>query len=248
MQAYNTRVLASLASGELHPKVERVLAFEQFEQRTPEWYAARQTLITASDCAAALGVKPFKTYKGDIRAELLQKKLQAHFMTNVFVEHGVFYEDQARDAAMKVLNKKCLDFGLVRHPTLPWLGASPDGITTDGIMIEVKCPLRRKIIPGDVPHHYIAQCQVQLEVCDIDRLAFVQYMPSSLTGGEPYMDITWVDRDRGWFESVRPVLEEFFNTFMEAKKTYVPKPLPAPPQCFIRSDLYDAPPVRVAPV
>jgi putative phage-type endonuclease len=223
----------------IHPRVVHLLRAPQYAQRTDEWYAARKTLITASDCAAALGIKPFKSYKGDPRAELLEKKLGGQFFTNVFVEHGNKYEDEARDAAMEVLGKKCFDFGLIRHETLPWIGASPDGITADGIMVEIKCPLRRKIIPGEIPHHYFPQVQVQMEVCDLEQTVFVQYMPRSLTRGEPFLDITWIDRDREWFEAAKPTLKSFFDEYQNALLTYVPKPKPPPPKCFVTPGLYD---------
>jgi putative phage-type endonuclease len=240
MEARNAGILESLDPGELHPNVAKVLALPQYEQRTPPWYEARRTLITASDCAAALGVKPFATFKGCPRKELLDKKLTQRFMTNVFVEHGNKYEDEARDAAMDALGKQSLDFGMIRHPSLPWLGASPDGITTDGIMVEIKNPLRRKIIPGEVPHHYFPQVQVQMEVCDIEETLFIQYMPASLTKGKPFMDITWVKRDREWFENAKPTLKSFFDEYQAALVGYVKPPLPPPPQCFIKDDLYDA--------
>lgn len=53
------------------------------------------------------------------------------------------------------------EFGLIAHPTVPFLGASPDGIVQNssnplvpkGTMLEIKCPPTR-VIDGVVPEHY----------------------------------------------------------------------------------------------
>jgi hypothetical protein len=53
------------------------------------------------------------------------------------------------------------------------LGASPDGITPDGIMVEIKCPYTRKITGIPKPEYW-CQVQGQLEVCDLDRCDFIE--------------------------------------------------------------------------
>lgn len=231
--------LSRAAAAALHPVVSELLRRPQPAQRTPEWYAARRECITASDAAAALGIKPYASYKGDVRAELLRKKLENRFMTNIYVEHGVKYEDEARDLAMRTLGMTALDFGLLRHPEHRWLGASPDGVTTCGRCIEIKCPLRRKIVPGEVPHHYAPQVQVQMFVCGLEETLFVQYVPPSITKGEPFIDITRVRRDDAWIERNLPLLKRFFDEYAAALETHVPAPRSPPPACFVVDVLYD---------
>lgn len=226
------------ATRAIDPRVAELLRRPQLAQRTPEWYEARRTLITASDCAAALGIKPYASYKTCPRKDLLQKKLDNRPLHNIFVEHGTLYEDEARDLAMAKLGMQALDLGLLRHPTLPWLGASPDGVTTCGKCIEIKCPLRRKIVPGEVPHHYFPQVQVQMQVCGLRETVFIQYKPSTVTRGEPELDIAWLRRDDEWFERAKPVLKSFFDEYQAALETHVPAPLPPPPPCLIDEQLY----------
>ena len=141
----------------MHPKVVELLKCEQWAQRTPEWYERRKTLITASDCAGAMGIPAFHGQRGDIRAELIKSKCFNVFKGNVFTRHGNDNEDMVRDKAMAVLGMKVLEFGLLVHPELPWLGASPDGVTTCGNLIEIKCPYKRQPIPGEIPFHYMPQ-------------------------------------------------------------------------------------------
>ena len=62
-------------------------------------------------------------------------------------------------------------FGCIRHPTINFLAASPDGIDEDGTMIEIKCVYSRKItgIPKKV---YYDQMQLQMEVCNLNKCIF----------------------------------------------------------------------------
>ena len=207
----------------LHPRVRSLFRRKQWAQRTEEWYAVRQGLMTASEAAGALGVKPFKSFKGDPREELLQKKLNNAPVRGMALEHGVKYEIEAADLAMRVLGERMFEFGLLVHDDYPWLAASPDGITSRGFAVEIKCPLRRQIVPGEVPHHYFPQIQVQMEVCNLDFCYFIQYKPGFMTeDGSPFIDIAVVERDRQWFADNRDSLHEFWKELMERRETHVP--------------------------
>ena len=224
----------------MHPKVVELLTRRQWAQRTPEWYEIRRTLLTASDVAGALDVKPFKSYKGSPRADLLVKKLENRPFGNMFTAHGQKYEDEARDLMAAFIGEEVIDFGLLVHPTLPWLAASPDGVTKTGKCVEIKCPLKRAIVPGEIPHHYVSQVQVQMQVCGLDSTLFVQYKPGFMNADrKPFLDITVVERDDLWFETNLPQMKSFFDEYMAARETYVPVPLPPVKPCSIDDDLYE---------
>lgn len=226
----------------VHPRTAALLAREQWVQRTPEWYAVRRDLLTASDAAAALDIKPYASYRGSSRAELLRKKVSNAPLNNMFVAHGQKYEDEARDLVAHVLGETVSDVGLVKHPSLPWLAASPDGVTHSGKLLEIKCPLKREIKPGCVPSHYWPQIQVQMECCDVDSTLFVQYKPGVLRpNGMPFLDIVVVERDQAWFAAHAGALEDTWRAFMAAREAAggdgaeVPED---PGACLIRDDLY----------
>jgi putative phage-type endonuclease len=152
----------------IHPQVQRLLQIPKIEQKTPEWYEARHNLITASDFAQALGKGKFGTQK-----QLIMKKVEPNTDTNaksnIFFEWGNLFEPVACMVYAKMQNTRVHEFGLLQHPRHSYLGASPDGITDKGIMLEIKCPLKRKIeVGGDVPEQYYFQIQGQLDVCDLD--------------------------------------------------------------------------------
>ena len=218
--------------GPLHPQVRKLLGLPQFVQRTPEWYVARQNRLTASDIAAALDIPPFASFSGSSRLELLNKKRfpdKNKFTGNEYTEWGVKHEPEAIALYETKRDVKVLDFGLMIHPDIPWLGASPDGITTDGICIEVKAPLTRQIEPGVVPHHYYPQVQCQLQVLGLQTAHFVQYRPKQLTWPqEEVLDITVVPRDDDWWAEVLPQLEKFRDDLHITDEEAETKPARAP--------------------
>lgn len=233
---------------QMHPRTAALLAREHVTQRTPEWFAVRRELLTASDAASALDIKPYASYRGSSRGELLRRKVANAPIANMFVVHGQKYEDEARDWAAAAMGETVEEIGLVRHATLPWLAASPDGVTHSGKLMEIKCPLKRQIQPGQVPHHYWPQVQVQMEVCDIDQTIFVQYKPACLShDGRALIDIVVVQRDRHWFDQHRDALHAFWREYMAARgSSTVPAAGGgsgndgAPGVCLVRDDLYAA--------
>jgi len=220
----------------VHPRALAALARPQYAQRTPEWYEVRKGLMTASDAAGALGI-PAWTGQRNVRESLLTQKVSGTFTGNFMTRHGQMHEDMVRDRFAAHMGVECYDVGLLVHADLPWLGASPDGVTNTGALIEIKCPWKRTPIPGVVPHHYLPQIQVQLEVADLDVCYFVQWQPASLSATkQEIFTITTVERDRTWFKDNVDALHSFWEDLMDARRAYIPPP---PPECLIDLDLYD---------
>lgn len=153
-------------------QLQQLLKLPKTEQRSTEWYEMRKNLITASDFAQALGEGKFGTQK-----QLFQKKCgyeKDTFDNNApALKWGVKYESVAIDI-YSLKNKVIMhEFGLLPHPTQKWFGASPDSITELGIMVEIKCPWRRKIT-GEIPKQYMYQIQGQLDVCGLNECDYLE--------------------------------------------------------------------------
>ena len=73
------------------------------------------------------------------------------------------------------------------------------------VMLEVKCPFRRKIVFGTVPRHYYAQVQLNLLICGLECADFVEYRPSPFE-----LNIVRVYPDRAWLAQSMPVLQQFY--------------------------------------
>ena len=136
------------------------------KQKSAGWVEARNT-IGASEVAALMGHSPFET-----RKSLLLKKIQPVSMqSNVACAWGSLFEPIAR----KYFEKKhsasvfghSVTLNLAKgHPLYKKVTCSPDGyfLSKDGsiVLLEFKCPFKRKITTHRIPHHYTRQIQTGL--------------------------------------------------------------------------------------
>lgn len=135
-------LVSNLPPAIIDPKVMKILFYTQYKQRTDEWYEKRKEILTASDAAAALDLNKYQS-----RVSLLMKKCGLtpngnDSATSEACQHGIKYEDEAADTYGRMNPHLCpfFEVGLVIHPDYPFIGASPDRITKDGILIEIKVP------------------------------------------------------------------------------------------------------------
>jgi len=175
---------------ERRQKLKILKTLELPEQRTPEWYALRKKILTASSLAGALDKCHFTS-----RDELILGKIEeTPYVSNPITEWGVKYEDVAVMFYEEMYKTKILDFGLVPHPDFDIFGASPDGICEDlnngndeyiARMIEIKCPPKRKFTKTVLPGYWM-QMQGQMEVCDLDECDFFQVKLEEYESFEDY--------------------------------------------------------------
>lgn len=202
-------------------------------QRSSEWFGMRETMITASDGGTVVGLNPYeKPYEF-----ILKKVFGKPFQTSIDCYHGKKYEAVATNIYSYRMNVKIEEFGLCRHKKYSFLGASPDGIVGKykfdgkhltkyvGRMIEIKCPMRRKINDapntpevygiyediidmktdvkkGICPTYYWVQVQLQLQCCDLDECDFVQCEITEYPSRQEFLNDTdikcpWKSRESG---------------------------------------------------
>ena len=137
------------------------------EQRSKAWLNARKHTIGASEIAVLTGASPF-----DTPSTLLSKKLHALDLSkNVACGWGKLFEPFAR--AYIEWKHNTLVFGNTislnlakEHPLYGKVTCSPDGYfqALDGsiILLEFKCPLKRKIAVNKIPALYRDQVQTGL--------------------------------------------------------------------------------------
>lgn len=165
-------------------QVERLKQIPQPEQRSREWYEMRNTMISASDWGTI--VLPSGGMSG--KNNILLKKCGEEMpnLSGTAIQWGVKYEQVANLIYEHRNGVEVHEFGCIRHPTIPFLGASPDGITADGVMLEIKCPYSREI-DGIIPEGYYCQVQGQLEVCELDRCDFLEVKLMEYENEEDYL-------------------------------------------------------------
>lgn len=234
----------------LRNRVKTLKKKPQPAQRSPEWYRLRNHRITASEVASCLfksedvcrnyinefnltdfKIDPTKSVSHfDTREEYIIKKCRSFYGENVFVDSiytlwGKKYEEIATRLYRKMFMTDVLEFGLLPHPRLSWIGASPDGITPDGVMLEIKCPFSRKI-DGVVPFHYWTQMQLQLEVCDLEKCDFLECELKELDNEEAFIKQQNIQVNSNWHDFkglLINILDEPKNS--ETKYIYPPDSL-----------------------
>jgi hypothetical protein len=166
---------------------DALLARPQTSQHSADWYAQRRNRLTASEFAAILDGR---------RGALLRQKIDTTATGDrpsqapvaiaqddgemIATSWGHRFEPLTRkiyELELAGVGTVCDTLGRFTHQVHPWLSASPDGVVLSGPLagrlVEIKSPKSR--IPGDfVPIDYYVQMQVQMEVCDIDAVDFIE--------------------------------------------------------------------------
>jgi putative phage-type endonuclease len=185
------------------------------EQRSEEWFAARKSRVTGSMVGAILGLDPNCT-----REEAMRRMVRAHqglpseFVGNIATQWGVMHEQEAKEAFQYKYRIEVEPASFVVHPTILWLGASPDGYIGDSFLLEIKCPFGLRNWHEPVPFktveeqpHYHAQMQIQMFVTGRSWCNFFQWTPND-------NDTMVVKFDQKWIDENLPKLEAFYQEFL----------------------------------
>lgn len=154
------------------------------DQRTDEWLKSRLGVLTASRAADAFAVTKKgeselrRKYKMQLIAERLTN-LAAEFYVNSAMQHGIDTEPAARERFEEITGLIVQECGFALHDSIPFFGASPDGLVGHDSLIEIKCPetathLTYKMA-GVPPEKYIPQMLVQLLVTGRKYCWFASY-------------------------------------------------------------------------
>lgn len=141
---------------------------------TPEWFAARQNGIGASEMSAAVGQSE---YRQPLEVYLRKTIGSDDFEETEAIEAGRFMEPGNRNWYCHRTKQSLLDPNpmMYRHPDYPFIFATPDGIVTERLLLECKNAGEfMKKEWGDtetdnVPTDYLIQCQTQMAVMAADE-------------------------------------------------------------------------------
>jgi hypothetical protein len=186
------------------------------EQGTPEWYAARLGIPTASefDTVQAKGKgggesKTRRTYLLKLAGEILTGEPMYSY-NNDHMERGKVMEDEARELYGMVMDVEPMRVGFMRRGDA---GASPDSLIGDDGLLEIKTKLAHLqldcILAGEVPSEHRAQCQGQLWISGRQWVDFVSYWP-----GLPLF-VKRLYRDEMYIAKLRESVDSFNNELRE---------------------------------
>jgi hypothetical protein len=161
------------------------------EQRSPEWYAARCGIVTASAVGKLVTPKTIKPASNDESRGLIDllasERVTGHVeetYTSSDMFRGIIAEPYAR-AIYSENHAPATECGfMVREFGGFAIGYSPDGLVGDDGLVEIKAPRAKNhlatVLADEVPLQYMAQCQTALIVSGRSWIDFVSY-----AGGMP---------------------------------------------------------------
>ena len=177
-----------------HPEnVQKLKDLPQSAQKSAKWHNETLDLLTGHE----FGDVVYGTENG--RNRVIAKKCGIPVVVNEHEEPPssqiVFtYDSQGKlspfkwgwryEPVVRDIYERCFTeggvfdgLGRIRHPTLPRLAASPDGLITSGPrcgrLVEIKSPYTREL-NGTIPKEYYCQIQLQAEVCDVNAVDYVE--------------------------------------------------------------------------
>jgi len=188
----------------------------EVEQRTEEWFAARLGKVTASRVADLVGKTKtgYSATRDNYMAQLVVERLtqtKAESYTNAAMQWGTDQEPFARAAYEAAQGVMVEEVGFVRHPTIEWAGASPDGLVGDDGLVEIKSPntatMIETLLSQKVPGKYFAQMQFQMACTGrkwTDYVVFDPRMPE-----KAQLFVKRVDRDDTYIAEIEAEIVKF---------------------------------------
>jgi len=156
-------------------------------QGTQEWFAQRLGHVTASRMSDVLAkgksgeAVTRQKYRMQIIAERVSGRVAESF-TSAAMEWGTEHEPLARIRYEADTGYFVDEAEFCFHPTIKWLGASPDGVISGvNALIEIKCPNTQTHLgyrlDNKPPAAYVNQMQTQMWVTGATYCDFVSYDP-----------------------------------------------------------------------
>jgi hypothetical protein len=189
-------------------------------QRSPEWFAARLGIATASRFSAVLAkIKTGESAeRRNYRAQLVVERLTrkpVEMYQNAAMQHGTDQEPFARMAFAAKSDAIVDEVGFLRHADIE-AGCSPDGLIDEDGMIEIKCPFQTAIhietLISGMPKEHVPQVQGQMWIAGrawVDFISFDPRMPDKLQ-----LFVQRIPRDDEYIE----ILSKEISAFMEEVK------------------------------
>ena len=153
---------------------------EQPDQRTNEWYEFRYNLLTASSIWKALDSTAMINSLIYDKCKPINILSKSTVNINSPFHQGHKYEPLSIMMYEYMHNTKIGEFGCIKHDTISFLGASPDGINIDensklyGRLLEIKNPVSDRLLNGNPKKEYWIQMQLQMEVWCLDECDFLE--------------------------------------------------------------------------
>jgi len=173
------------------------------EQGSAAWLEQRRGKISGTAVGVLENCNPYQKQEDLLRSMVRDLAgAPSEFKMNPAVEHGHAMEPVAKQWYEKAFNVIVDETDFVVHPMYEFLGASPDGLVGLDGAIEIKCPYPRFTkapysVFDEKKKMYLRQCQLVMEVCQVDWLDFICYLAPH-ADAHPEYNIERLHRDEQW--------------------------------------------------
>lgn len=203
--------------------VQRLLALPQTAQKSAAWHSETRELLTGHEFGGVVygtehGIETIVAKKCAPPVEVEEGATDSRI---VFItpedgklspfQWGWRYEPVIRTLFEQEVAKGSVNdtLGRIRHPTLPRLAASPDGLICDGPLkgrlVEIKAPFSRQLT-GHIPTEYYCQMQLQAEVTDVEAVEYIEVrleaQPSEKLAADPKLKQNFLSAPQSEITSV----------------------------------------------
>lgn len=184
-----------------------------YEQYSPEWWALRTGLPTASQFAKVMAKTPKgngpgatqKTYMRKLAGEIITGKPMESY-SNGHMQRGHEEEAESLDLYALIANEDPEKVGFILN-SIKKMGASPDALVGDKGVVEIKSKtadlLIEWILKDQFPPEHKAQCQGHLLVSEREWVDIVGYSP-----GMPLF-LKRAHRDEGYIKIMSSEIDRF---------------------------------------
>lgn len=188
------------------------------DQRTDEWKQWRKLGVTATDSPVLFGLVPEQN-SIELWAEKTGLKEPTDLSDIPAVRWGVEHEDYAR-SLWELKHGDIASPLCVESDANPIFRASLDGYTTNGEVLEIKCPYPDGITIMDV--------KIRRENSDAYKRYFIQVQHQLMVSGSLLAHLVFLDgdeliefeiaRDENVINEIKQKGEEFFKAVLEKRK------------------------------
>lgn len=194
------------------------------EQHSDEWIEARIGMMSASRIGGILPgargnyLASRETYMTELEAEILTGQ-QGDFFENAAMRWGTETEPMAR--AYYEMEYDCIvkEVGFIKHPTIPYLGASPDGLIDEDGGLEIKCPNTSTLLTlrhnGKINPNHVVQCMINMMCTERTWWDYFMFDPRLENNPSYYRRIA---RDEVMINGLTKEIEKFWEELQERLK------------------------------
>jgi putative phage-type endonuclease len=198
---------------------------ETLEQRSSEWYKIREGKITASNVSNILGKITLKSTQNAIDNMAREKAIESvHGMiesdyVSFDMQRGIDQEPEAFRCLQRLLADDFIELykiGFAEYSEHS--GASPDGLSSDGANVEIKCPNSKNFfkhtLTKEINIQHYAQMQKQMLCTKTKKTYYFNYCVHL---GKEFWDLRTVERD----EDMIQLILERESIVIEKKLKYI---------------------------